>query len=1014
MPGSRNFTIRTPLQKVSQTTDGTRPPGLTTAVPVRLSQDFGGKTSGTFRTNPTSAAIVRRKNHDGLQSFLTGDWSAIFGQEVYGGSAVDTLTGELTTPQYTAIGTVDGANAQVDARLVSAPCVTDTNCLVLSTKLSRDGLYTYSLSAASTSGSACVYFNIINNLTGTQMLPTLGGVPLPAGKIDLTASVVNILAADGNIAVVDDSTSQDAAHNMAYNSALFAFQVVGRNLLSAYNISTLVYRYDFAANNIDVLDAGHTINSSVAVPTYVPRAFANVQLVVQAQGTLVAIVVYRATFTAGPPDSGTILFAKLTIWTAGGAPSSAIRAISGNPVVDFSSPPTTAVSRRGSIGTSRKFYLYYFLSAIAEIVWYVIDPNTFWAAGGQDQLVTTTAHTPAGTTYAGMKAAPLPSTFLNGGNPCMAVTFIYKNTTTNQTAIKVFVHTTSASADVIGNSWSLDSLAGIASIFEIGIGVCVDAAGDQARFVVPHNSPRGGYTYYEIRCTDMTNLSALSFGGGVFVASPTNATLNAIPAGLTANRFAFAMSMWNDNAGPFNINKNDIQAITYLKSDQSAVNMRVVAPFVAIGLVWDADLYENLPNPNDPSTNQRVTTFYATGTGANDSGYVPGAMLAGFRTTPGYNPIGDGSNAADLTAPFSPTLASPDTIANAALEISPAYVYPASGVVVFAATMNDEFTFTVSSWGSQQLPGQIAVGMTLVLTAPAFAVGRYTISGVSYDPVAEATTKFTVSQRVPFFSAAFLPTHYTGYVTVGPSTSIRQLILPTAANGGNNRQGNVIYPSIVHLDYVKIATLATNSEICELTAPTRYGVAPVGVQVHLRGYNLNNSTIPNDPAAGIEVSLSLDDGVTWVTKVLSTTGTSSVTGTTGFSSFGVQSFSGGWYPIPALIKEGDFLFVYSGPNAGMYSISGLQPSIGPELYVDRPFPFPGDPSVVNFIICSAKDEYQDDGIGGAGYGLLGMNFDLSGLPFTSSVIHVRVECKDQIASGPNTYEFDSITVQWTP
>ena len=298
--GSRNTSVRTGQQKVSQVTDDTRPPGLTTLVPVRVFRDFAGKTQASFRTNPSAAAVIRTRNHNGTNQFSNLSWHQALGLEEYGHGnysvpVYDTGSGEFSSGQYTNVGAIGGSFATADARLINDVAVAShTGMQVLDTKQSRDGRYTYVLSAGSFGGlGSTLYFNVFDNLSGSQLFPTNGGVANPSGGIIPARTFHHpLVSAWGSIAVVDDTTSQDASHHMAYNSCMFVVQFVTDEGGGSFKGSHGVFRFDYTANNVDEMYSGGTVADFTTTNSNA-NAWAEIQLCVQSAGTLQALLAYR-------------------------------------------------------------------------------------------------------------------------------------------------------------------------------------------------------------------------------------------------------------------------------------------------------------------------------------------------------------------------------------------------------------------------------------------------------------------------------------------------------------------------------------------------------------------------------------------------------------------------------------------------------------------------------------------------------------------------------------------------
>lgn len=1034
--GSRNTSVRTGRQKVSQITDNTRPPGLSTLVPVRLFRDFAGKTAASFRTNPTAAAVIRTRNHNGTNQFANLSWHQAFGLEEYGHGnyvtpAYDAGSGEFTTGQYTNAGALGGSFASADARLVNDVTIaTDTGMLVLDTKQSRDGRYTYVLSAARNGTVAAVYFNVVDNLTGAQVLPTYASVANPTG-IFLPARTLHepLVTAWGSIAVVDDTTSQDATHHMAYNSCMFTVQFVTDAGGGNFSASHAVFRFDYVANNVDEMYSGGTVTDFTTTNSVV-SAWAEIQLCVQTPGTLQVILAYRGDVTITSTDRGSPRFAMWTTFVAGDNPTSGPTAISGATDSDFNSTPTTAVSRRGAPTAARRFYYYNTLFNSQGLRWRVLNPATFFSAGVADQDVGSAF--PAGSVNVAAKASPLPPSFVDGSsNPHMFVVFLYRNTTANVTDIRCFMHTTVTTAtDTTPSLGSNPPGITIATATgsgqptqSVGVTVAADGGAFLATASVVYLHPTSHtYTLTEVGFTDPTDQTKIFPQAVITTAGSTNTLLNTLP-GTNRGGFAFGSSNWDFASAQ---DKHDIESLAFVNAANTQVILRVTAPYAAIALLWDADVYENLPNPTDVNTNGRVTTFYARATGANYVAYSPGARLyswstGGFTTT-------IGSNAVDLTGGFASATAPTLNVSQAHLETTPAFTHPATTEsTTFVATMVDEFTFNISSWGGGAvLSGQVQAGMTIGIQDPFSGVTnvvRYTIADVTYDATNQTITQIRIAQPSPFHATS---TTYSITISAGPSTAIRQLVTTVGDGEVNNRTGNVVFPMVVQLDYVNIETIATSSEIAEVVMPLDSGfggTVPTGAQITLRGYNLTNTTIPNDLVNGLVVGVSLDAGSTWNTKPLRVF-TTLIHGQTLATSFGVQSFSGAsdlsvpWVTVPAGIAVGDYLLIGAGPNAGRYVITGLtnDSSVnGPRIYVDRPFPVPGSATIETWYSTSAKDDYENDGtIPNLGFGSFGMNFDLTGMTASGGDMHVRVEFKDGVTGHDVTYEIDSISVQWSP
>lgn len=1037
--GSRNTSVRTPRQKVSQPTDNTRPPGLTALAPVRLFRDFSTKTQASFRTIPTSAAVVRTRNHNGTNQLAQLGWHQILGIEEYGhgnyGSPVyDLGSGEFSSTQYTNAGTVGGSFASADARLLSDVTVaTDSGMLVLDTKMSRDGRYTYVLSAANPSSVAAVYFNVYDNLSGLQLSPTLASTSNPTGILTPGRTRHQpLVSAWGNIAVVDDTTTQDATHHMAYNSCMFTVQFLTNSGGGNFAGSHAVYRFDYVANNVDEMYSGGQVDDFTTT-SGTANAWAEIQLVTQTGGTLQAMLGYRSSVTITATDRGTPHFEMWTTFVAGDSPSSGPQSIAGGIDADFVSTPTTAVSRRGAPAATRRFYYYYNPFSSPGLAWNVLNPATFFSIGTPDQSVASSF--PAGTAYVAAKASALPPAFVDGSsNPHMFVAFVYKNTTANVTNVQCFMHTTvtagSDTAPSLGNTppgITVVTASGSQPTSAVGVSIASDPGGVAARAVMVYLNPNSStYTLTEATCTDPTDMTKIFPQTVVSTAGSTNTVLDTLP-GSNRGGFAYGATYWDFSSAQ---DKNDVQALAFLKSTGGQVLLRVATPYAAVALLWDADVYENLPNPTDANTNPRTTTFYARGTGADDAGYFAGVILYTY-STGGYTGT-TGSNTTDLTGSFASNTATTPSVATAASETTPAFTHPSVGELTsFTATMIDEFTFAISSWAGAPviLASEIQVGMTIGIQSPftaSLTYVRYTIASVTYNSTSQTITQITVSQPAPFHAAS---ANYGVTISVGPATAVRQLITTKSDGEINNRTGNVVFPMVVQVDYVSIETVATHSEIAEMVVPLEANLppsVPTGVQIQLRGYNLNNSTIPTNQAAGIEVGVSLDAGSTWRTKVLSINSTS-IHGHTSATAFGAQAFVGSsdgdvpWTTVPAGIDIGDYLTIAAGsPNAGRYVITGVtnDTTVGPRVYVDRPFPVPGNATVVEWYVTTAKDDYESAGTTpDLGFGSFGMNFDLAGLTSTVSstgIMHVRIEFKDGTTGAGVTYEIDSISVQWSP
>lgn len=1034
--GSRNTSVRTGRQKVSQVTDNTRPPGLTTLVPVRLFRDFTGKTKGSFRTNPTSAAVLRQKNHVGIAGYAAAGWHNMFGEEEYGhgnyaSPVYDAGSGEFSTTQYTNASAIGGSFASADARIINdATVMTDAGIVVLDTKLSRDGRYTYVLSA-SLSTAVSIYFNVYDNATGS-VVPTTGATD-SNGHITSVARfpAQPAVSAWGSICVVDDTTTEDSAHHMSFNSCMFGVQCMVNTGGGNFEAHHSAWRYDYAAGVVDEMyGGGSPLAADFTTTASATAPWCEMQLVTQTAGTLQAMIAWRSNQTATTPDTGVPHYEMWTTFSAGDNPTSGPESVTGGSSFDFGQPPTTAVSRRGAPTAGRRLYVYYTIAGAPGLNWVVINPATFFAAGVVDQSPTSAF--PTGTTYVAAKACALPPAFVDGSNnPHMFVAFVYKNTTSNITNIQCFIHTTvttgSDTAPSLGNSppgITVVSHAGAAATAAVGVAVSADPAGAAARASMVYLNPSTNtYTLTEATCTDPTDMTKIF--PQVVLGNPgsTNALLNTPPTSNTT-AFAYGHSYWDFNTQG---NKNDMEALAFLKSDQTQAFVRVVTPWAAIAVAWDADVYENLPNPTDANTNGRTTTVYARGTGANDGEYLAGAMVVTFsETVPGYTAT-TASNTADLTGVFAPLAVTVPSPGVGVEETSPVFVHPAAGLTgSFTATMADEFTFNISSWtGNPMLNGQVQAGMTIGILDPISSSSvftRYTIQGVIYSATAQAVTQITVAQPAPFHANALV---YDITVSAGPSTGIRQLI--TAGDGElNNRTGNVVFPTVVQLDYASIETNATHSEIAEVVVPfdSSLGPAiPTGCQIQIRGYNLNNLTLPSDIVNGIMVGVSLDAGTTWLTKSMQIN-TTPVHGHTMATSFGAQAFIGAsdldvpWASVPAGIAVGDYLTINTGVNEGRYVVTAVTNDTnvgGPRIFIDRPFPVPGNSTVVEWFVTSAKDDYESAGTSpDLGFGSFGMNFDLTALPVSGTNMHVRVEFKDGTTGHDITYEIDSISVQWSP
>ena len=738
--------------------------------------------------------------------------------------------------------------------------------------------------------------------------------------------------------------------------------------------------------------------------------------------------------TIAATDQGTPKFEMWTTFVAGDNPTSGPTTISGSTDSDFNSTPTTAVSRRGAPTAARRFYYYNTLFNSQGLNWRVLNPATFFSAGVADQNIS--AAFPAGSVNIAAKASPLPPTFVDGSShPHMFVAFIYKNTTANITNVQCFMHTTVTTATDTTPS------------------LRVQPAGDH------DHDLRQQHLHHPVRLRQRrvrpTRLWRSARVRERRVRAPEHADLHAdrghvhrpnghdqdLPAsghhhsrpdehgsstplpGSSRNALVYGSSNWDFNPTQ---SKHDIQAIAFVNAARTQVIARVTTPYAAIALLWDADVYENLPNPTDVNTNGRVTTFYARGTGVNPAGYFPGARLytwsvGGWTTTAG-------NNAVDITGGFASATAPTLNVGVASIETTPAFTHPnAAESMTFVATMSDEFTFNITSWGGGGIlhSNAIQAGMTIGIQDPFSGITnvvRHTITSVLFDATNATITQIQIAQPAPFHAQS---STYVMTISAGPSTAIRQLI--TTPNDGdiNNRTGNVIFPMIVQLDYVSIETLASSSEIAEMVIPLDsgfHGTTPTGAQITLRGYNMNNTTISTDVVNGVVVGVSLDDGSTWNTKALRISSTA-LHGQTLATSFGVQSFFGAsdlsvpWVTVPAGIAVGDYLMINSGPNTGRYVVTGVNndPITGPRITVDRPFPVPGSATLVTWYCPNAKEDYENDGtIPNLGFGSFGMNFDLTGMTASGSNMHVRVEFKDGVAGHDVTYEIDSISVQWSP
>lgn len=1038
--GSRNTSVRTGRQKVSQVTDNTRPPGLTTLVPTRVFRDFSSKTAGSFRTTPTAAAVLRRRNHTGANQFANIDWHEAFGLEEYGhgnyGSpAYDTGSGEFTSPQYSNMGAVGGGFATADSRLINdATVMTDAHVQVLDVKMSRDGRYTYVLSASMLTTVASAYFNVYDNLTGTQLAPTLSSSSNPTGVLTPARTAHEpLVSAWGSIAVVDDTTSQDASHHMAYSSAVFTVQFVTNSGGGNFTGSHAVFRFDYAANNVDEMYSGGFVGDFVTTNSGT-NAWCEIQLVTQVGGVLKAMLAYRSTVTGASPDAGVPAIAMWTTWTAGDNPSSGPITIATATIFDFGQPPTTAVSQRGAPSASRRFYLYRVGTGGANLGWLVLNPATFFGGGTPDQDIT--FGMPAGTTYIKMKASAMPPAFVDGSSHAhMFVAFVWKNTTSNVTNVQSFLHTTVTTGTDTATSSLSSNPPGVTIVtfanstsptLDVGVVVETDPLGTVAAAAVAFLHPSGTYTQVDVRFTDPTDMTKIfpQFVDTGSTAGSTNTALNTLPAS-NRNGFAFGSTYWDFSATE---NKNDVQALAFTTTPQLSTFLRVVAPYAAIALAWDADVFENLPNPTDANTNSRTTTFYARATGHTVTGVHHGALL--YTWSVGGWTLTTASNAVDLTGSFTSTTATTTSPVNASLETTPAFTHPdPAETTSITATMVDEFTFNVSNWNGSPaiLSGAIVPGMTIGIQDPFSSdttYVRYTLAGVSYDSTGRTITQFSISQPAPFHVSTAV---YNVTVSAGPSTAIRQLLTNFNDNESNNRNGCAVFPAVVQCDYVSLQSNADHSEIAEMVIPLGEGMpgaVPTSVQVQIRGYNLDNTTIPSSVTNGIMVGVSLDSGTTWVTKSIQIH-TTSVHGQTLATSFGVQSFHGAsdlnvpWVTVPAGIDVGDWLVINAGPNAGRYLITEVtnDSSVsGPRIMLDRPFPVPGSSTIETWYVVSAGEDYEGDGtIPNLGFSSLGMNIDLTGLPVdTSNSLHARIEFKDGVSGHDVTYEIDSVSVQWTP